>query len=146
MAQRVRRRSINMMRLGTCWGLYASPVSILNFTPKSGPVGTTVTISGTGYSTTASQNTVTFNGIPATVTSASLTQLVVTVPSGATTGPIAVTTPTGSATSSTSFTVTTGGPLGAPTITSFTPTIGTMGTTVTITGTNFELIPANNKI
>ena len=80
------------------------------------------------------------------MTSASLTQLVVTVPSGATTGPIAVTTPTGSATSSTSFTVTTGGPLGPPTITSFTPTIGTMGTTVTITGTNFELIPANNKI
>jgi YD repeat-containing protein len=48
-------------------------VSILNFTPKSGPVGTTVTISGTGFSTTASQNTVTFNGTPATVTAATTT-------------------------------------------------------------------------
>jgi YD repeat-containing protein len=66
----------------------ASTVAILNFTPKSGPVGTTVTIVGTGYS--ATQNTVTFNGTAATVTSATTTQLVVTVPSGATTGPITI--------------------------------------------------------
>jgi len=124
----------------------ASTVAILNFTPKSGPVGTTVTISGTGYSATASQNTVTFNGTAATVSSATATQLVVTVPTGATTGPIAVTTPTGSVTSSTPFTVTSGGPLGAPTITSFTPTIGTAGTAVTISGTNYDPTPINDKV
>ncbi len=124
----------------------SASVSLIDFTPKSGPVGTQVTIYGTGFSPTATQNTVTFNGVAATVTSATATQLVVTVPAGATTGPITVTTPTGSATSSTPFTVTAGGVVGAPTITGFTPTIGTAGTAVTITGTNFEVSPANNKI
>lgn len=118
-------------------------VSILDFTPKQGPIGTAVTISGTGFSATASQNTVAFNGSPATVTSATATQLVTTVPAGATTGPIAVTTPNGSATSSKSFTVTAPG---APTITGFTPTIGTPGTAVTITGTNFEPTPPANTV
>lgn len=33
-----------------------------------------------------------------------------------------------------------------PTITGFTPTIGTVGTAVTITGTNFEATPSNNKV
>jgi YD repeat-containing protein len=119
-------------------------VSIIEFTPNSGPAGTTVTIYGTGFSTTPSQNTVTFNGTAATVTSSTATQIVTTVPTGATTGPINVTTPTGSATSSASFTVTTS--TGVPTITSFAPTIGTSGTSVTITGTNFETILSNNKV
>lgn len=120
-------------------------VSVIQFDPGSGPVGTTVTISGTGFSATAGQNTVTFNGVTATVSLATATQLVVTVPSGATTGPIAVTSPNGSATSSTSFTV---GPstTGAPSISGFTPTIGPAGTAVTINGTNFEPINTNNKV
>ena len=124
----------------------ASTVSLLNFTPKSGPVGTVITLVGTGYSATANLNTVTFNGAAATVTSATTTQLVVTVPAGATTGPISVTTPSGSATSSTPFTVTTGGAFGAPTITSFTPTIGTPDTAVSITGTNYDPTPSNNAL
>src|SRR5262249_17110882 len=33
----------------------SSTVSILTFSPSSGPVGTTITISGTGFSTTPSQ-------------------------------------------------------------------------------------------
>src|SRR5213078_4804921 len=98
----------------------SSTVSIISFSPNSGPVATTVTISGTGFSATASQDTVTLNGTTATISSATTTTLVVTVPSGATTGTIAVTSPNGSATSASSFTVTTGG--SAPTITSFTPT------------------------
>ena len=119
-------------------------VSIIQFTPKSGPVGTTVTISGTGFSTTASQNTVTFNGTSATVTSATANQLVTSVPSGATTGPIAVASPNGSVTSSAAFIVTASS--GAPTISSFTPTIGTPGAGVTVTGSNFDLVPANDKL
>jgi gliding motility-associated-like protein len=39
-----------------------------------------------------------------------------------------------------------GGSCSPPTITSFTPTSGTFGTTVTITGTNFSIIPANNGV
>src|SRR5207302_7541040 len=123
----------------------SSQVSIIQFSPSSGPVGTNVTVSGTGFSATASQNTVTFNGVATTVTSATATQLVVTVPSGATTGPIAVTSPNGSATSNTSFTVG-ASTSGAPSISGFTPAIGPAGTAVTINGANFEPIPTNNKV
>jgi len=121
-----------------------SQVSIIGFSPQSGPVGASVTISGTAFSPTASLNTVLFNGTSATVTSATATQLVATVPTGATTGAIKVTAPAGSATSSTSFTVTAS--TGAPTITSFTPTIGLSSTAVTITGTNFDPAPANDRV
>ena len=72
-------------------------VSVIDFNPASGPVGTAVTIYGTGFSPTASENTVTFNGTAASVSSASPTQLVVSVPAGATTGSIGVTAPAGSA-------------------------------------------------
>jgi YD repeat-containing protein len=118
-------------------------VSILEFTPNGGAIGTSVTIYGTGFSSVPALNTVTFNGVTATVTSASPTQLVTIVPSGATTGLIAVTTAAGNATSSSSFVV--GAAVGIPTITGFSPTIGITGTSVTISGTNFESNPANNK-
>jgi YD repeat-containing protein len=124
----------------------SSVLSILNFTPKSGPIGTAVTIYGTGFSATPSQNTVTFNGTAATIVSATATQIVTTVPGGAATGPITVTTPTGSATSTTSFSVTNASAPGVPTITSFTPTSGPVGTAVTINGTNFDPTPANNHV
>jgi len=120
----------------------AGTVSIIEFTPNAGPVGTSVTIYGTGFSTTPSQNTLTFNGVTGTVLTATATKLTTTVPSGATTGPLAVTTPSGSATSGTSFTVAS---LNLPTVTGFTPTIGTAGTAVSVTGTNFDAVLANNR-
>ena len=122
----------------------SSLTSIIDFTPKSAPVGASVSIYGTGFSATASQNTVTFNGVPAAVISATSTQIVTTVPSGAASGPIRVTTPTGSATSTTPFTVTAAPE--APAIAEFSPTIGTLSTHVTIAGTNFEPTLANNKV
>src|ERR1051325_5845121 len=120
----------------------SSVVSLIEFTPKKGLVGTGVTIYGTGFSATPSQNSVTFNGTAATVISATATRITTTVPAGATTGPITVNAPGGNATSTVSFVV---GETGAPTITSFTPTIGSVGTSVTITGTNYETAPQNNK-
>ena len=84
----------------------SAQLSIIDFLPGSRPVGTTITIYGTGYSSPPSQNSVQFNGVPATVTSASTTQLVVQVPANATTGLITVTTPSGSAASARPFTVT----------------------------------------
>jgi YD repeat-containing protein len=123
----------------------SSLVSILQFTPGSGPIGATVTISGTGFSPTANENTVTFNGVAATITSATPTQLVTSVPPGATTGLVGVTSSNGSATSNTNFTVTDGSG-GAPTISSFTPNLGAAGDSVTVTGTNFELTPTDNKL
>ncbi|MGH9331934.1 MAG: beta strand repeat-containing protein [Vicinamibacterales bacterium] len=122
----------------------AGTVSIVEFTPNGAPVGATVTIFGTGFSETAGQNTVTFNGVAASVTSSTATQIVTTVPAGATTGPIGVSTPTGSATSGTSFTVTTAP--AAPSISSFTPTIAPAGTALTINGANFDPVAANNRV
>lgn len=119
--------------------------TITTFTPSSGVVGTTVIITGTNFSTTASDNTVTFNGTAATVSASSDTQLTVTVPSGATTGKITVSVSGNSVTSTSDFTVTTT-TSAAPTITGFSPTSGAVGVTVTITGTNFSTTVANNTV
>ena len=116
-------------------------VSIIEFTPDKGAVGTSVTIYGTGFNVTPAQNNVSFNGVAATVTAASATQLIVTVPAGASTGPITVTTQNGSAVSTTSFEV-----LQSLSITGFTPTIGTPGTAVQISGTDFDPVAVNNQL
>lgn len=122
-----------------------SQVSIIGFDPKGGLAGAPVNIYGTGFSATPSQNSVTFNGVAATVLSASPMLIVASVPSGATTGPIGISSPTGSATSSASFTVGAAS-TGAPSITSFTPAIAIAGTAVTITGTNFDTTLANDRV
>jgi YD repeat-containing protein len=121
-----------------------SSIAIGGFAPAEGPIGTAVTITGAGFSPTITQNTVTFNGVPATVSAASATQLAAVVPGSATTGPIGVTSPAGSATTSAPFTVRADS--GAPTIAGFTPTVGVTGTPVTLTGTNFQTTPADNRV
>lgn len=124
---------------------YASTqVSVISFSPMLGAVGSSVTIYGTGFSSTTTQNSVQFNGVVSTVVSASSNQLMVTVPSGATTGAISVTAPLGSATSSTSFTVISGP--GAPSISGFSPAIATAGTAITITGSGFDPVAFNNRL
>jgi gliding motility-associated-like protein len=85
----------------------ASVLSITNFTPSSGPVGTSVTITGTNFSTTPASNEVKFNGTTAVVSASTATSINTTVPAGATTGTITVTVGGNSATSASSFTVTT---------------------------------------
>lgn len=65
---------------------------IQSFSPTSGPVGTSVTITGANFSNVAANNTVFFGAVKATVISASGTSLNVTVPAGATYQPITVTT------------------------------------------------------
>ncbi|RZK62620.1 MAG: T9SS type A sorting domain-containing protein, partial [Hymenobacter sp.] len=76
----------------------------LSFTPASGPVGTSVVITGTNLS---SATAVTFNGTLATnLVVNSPTQLTVSVPAGASTGLVAVTTPGGTVASATAFSVT----------------------------------------
>ena len=119
-------------------------LSTTNFSANSGGPGTQITLYGSGFSTTPASNTVKFNGTAATVVSATATQLVVTVPSGASSGLVSVT--VGSTTVSTpqSFVVTAAS--GAPTITSFSPTNGLPATVVTITGTNFKASVSGNKV
>src|SRR5439155_13677201 len=80
----------------------ASALRITNFTPTSGPVGTSVTISGTNFT---GATAVTFNGVSASFTVTSPTAIQATVPAGATTGPLSVTTPGGTVTSFNAFTV-----------------------------------------
>jgi endonuclease G len=113
--------------------VYGTPVPTLtSFSPTSGAVGTSVTINGTGFTNVAS---VTFNGTAATFTVNSSIKITATVPTGATTGTIAVIAAGGIVTSSTSFTVS--GSAGVPSITSFSPASGTVGTSVGLTGANF---------
>ncbi|HET6545037.1 MAG TPA: FG-GAP-like repeat-containing protein, partial [Chryseolinea sp.] len=65
--------------------------AVSDFTPTSGPVGTSVIISGSNFSTTSSDNIVYFGSVKANVTNALSNELTVTVPHGATYQPISVT-------------------------------------------------------
>ncbi len=103
------------------------------FAPISGPVGTKVVISGTGFTAATS---VQFGGVASTYTVDSDSQITATVPAGAVSGVIRVTTPAGVATTSSSYTVTVPG----PTVTGLSPATGVPGTKVVITGTGFAAI------
>ncbi len=76
---------------------------ITGFFPKSGPVGTNVTLVGINFTGTTS---VQFNGVSASFTVVSDTKITTTVPAGATKGRIKVMTPAGKAFTSRSFKVT----------------------------------------
>jgi hypothetical protein len=77
--------------------------TVTSFTPASGAVGTSVTITGTNFT---GATAVRFNGTSATFTVASATSITTSVPTGATTGVISVTTAGGTANSASNFTVT----------------------------------------
>ena len=109
-----------------------SPVSIRDFSPRSGPIGTTVTITGQGFSATPAANQVTIGTARAQVLSATEAQLTVRVPSTAS-GPIQVTVQnSGTDRTSIPFMVTQ-----PPFVAGFDPAFGTAGTVVTIRGRNF---------
>ena len=79
--------------------------TITSLSPTYGPVGTSVTIRGTGFGTTQGSSTVTFNGVQATPTSWSSTSIVVPVPSTASSGNVVVTV-SGTPSNSVNFTAT----------------------------------------
>jgi uncharacterized repeat protein (TIGR01451 family) len=81
----------------------SAPPTISSFSPGSGPVGTTVTITGTNFFSTS---TVRFNGVNATFTATTNTSITATVPSGATTGVLTVINASGTTNSTGTFTVT----------------------------------------
>lgn len=80
----------NAFGTGTRASFYTG-VTIRSFYPTSGPAATAVTISGTHFSTTASENLVYFGPVRAAVLSASPTLLVVAAPTGTSYQPITVT-------------------------------------------------------
>ena len=71
---------------------------VCSASPSSGPVGSTVTLAGSGFTGATS---VAVNGTAAPFTVNSASQLTLTVPSGATSGPIQVATRNGTASSAT---------------------------------------------
>ena len=111
---------------------WAAP-TISDFSPKSGPVGTTVVITGTNF-TGATEVTFWPNRSDPTFVVNGPTQITAHVPANAHTGPISVTTVEGTATSTDDFVVT---DTSGPSISSFSPTSGPVGTLVTINGSNF---------
>jgi hypothetical protein len=105
------------------------PPRVAAFAPATGPVGMTVTISGTNL---AGATSVTFSGpVTATPTAVTSTSLKVVVPAGALTGPVSVTNPIGATTSTATFKV-------LPKITGFAPAVGTLGGMVVLTGANLK--------
>ncbi len=74
-----------------CANLVFSQPVINSFSPASAAIGATVTIAGSNFNTTPSNNTVYFGYVKANVLSANATTLTVTVPTGATYQPISVT-------------------------------------------------------
>ena len=109
---------------GTIFSLSMGLSPFVTFVHNYGKVGWTPEILGQGFKGTTG---VSFNATPAAFTVKSDTYLKATVPAGATTGPVTVTTPGGTLTSNVPYRV-------RPTILSFTPTGGPVGTPVTITG------------
>ncbi|WP_336691434.1 IPTL-CTERM sorting domain-containing protein [Delftia acidovorans] len=119
---------------------YVAAPSVTSISPTAGPTGggTTVTITGTGFSAALPTGAVRFGGTIATYTINSNTQITATAPAGSA-GTVDVTVTTVGGTSATSaadqFTY-----VAAPTVTSISPTAGPTagGATVTITGTNLS--------
>ena len=102
--------------------------TITSFSPPKGPVGTRVVITGTNFT---GATIVKFNGLAATFTVNSATQITAIVPTRATKGRITVTTPAGTAISATDFLV-------APVITLVSPNWATTGSRIVVRGLNFD--------
>lgn len=116
----------------------ASP-TISGFSPSSGAVGSSVTITGSNFSSP----TVKFNGAAATITASTGTSITATVPAGAMTGKITVEVAgQTTATSTTDFTVTAAGApqvsLSPASVSGLTNFVGyaSAATNYTVTGTN----------
>ena len=111
------------------------PPPTFSFAPGSGVPGASVVLAGTGLTGATS---VKFNGVTASFTVDSDSQITTTVPAAATTGPISVNTFGALGISSGAFTVM----IGPPTITSISPSSGVVGAAVSIKGTNFAAVTA----
>lgn len=135
--------------LWSCYDLGEDPIwndneapTLMSISPTSAMVGGVVTITGKYFSSKA-DNTVSFNGIDATIVAANISIIKAVMPEGATSGDIVVTSDGLVSTNSLSYTVIE--PI-IPTITSIDPTSGKVGETVTITGTDFSTTPEDNEV
>ena len=138
--------AVALMVLGLQAPAFAAP-AVSGISPSSGPADCAVVITGTGFDQPGSLavTNVRFTGAGNVLNSVNAlfhvvsdTEIWTTVPGAAATGPITLTDGNATTNNSGTFTVTDPGTC-APTITSFTPTCGVVGTVVTITGTNLLL-------
>jgi RHS repeat-associated protein len=85
----------------------SSPAPVItSLSPTSGLPGSPVTVSGSGFGASQGGSVVTLNSIPVTINSWSSSAIVITIPAGATTGPVQVSVaPTLNASNSMVFTV-----------------------------------------
>jgi RHS repeat-associated protein len=115
--------------------------NVSEVSPAFGVVGTSVTITGTSFGATQGSSSVYFNGTAATsIGSWSDTEIVATVPSGASTGAVTVTVNSAQSNPTTSFTVVN------PAISSVSPAWGPISGTVTVNGTGFGPNEGNGEV
>ncbi len=127
--------ALAVVELGGIAAAQAAPPVALVALPALGPVGTQVTITGTGFADSSVATSVAFGGTAAQLfTVDSDLQITAIVPPGATTGPVSVTDSEGTGATLLDFVVT---PSPPPTILTFLPLEGPPGTSVTITGTGY---------
>lgn len=115
-------------------------LSISSVSTSTGAVGSSITITGTGFSTILSQDIVTFDGVTGIVSYSNGNRLVVAVPPGASTGSLAVSDSNGSTSAPSAFTIV------PVSISSFTPTSATSGAAVTVLGGGFDPTAGNNTV
>jgi hypothetical protein len=117
------------------------PPNITSVSPTSGPIGTSVTITGANFGPTVGtiQSYVTFNGTQTRASNWTNTSITAPVPAGTTTGNVVVYVG-GVPSNGILFTVTL-----PPSITSLSPNLGPPGASVTITGTNFGTTQAQGS-
>ncbi|MFJ7195342.1 MULTISPECIES: RHS repeat-associated core domain-containing protein [unclassified Streptomyces] len=120
----------------------SSALSVLSMVPVRAAAGARVTLSGTGFSATAADNAVSFGGKAATITSATATRLVVTVPAGAAGGQVSVKTGSSSAQSVESFALAPSGPV----VSKMEPVSGAPGTQVVLTGSGLASAATDNVV
>ena len=130
--------------------LVEDALAITNISPVSGIVGADVTITGQNFGATPSENEITFLGNGGTsddkiavISTSNTTQIVVRVPDDAVSGFIQVKVGAETATSSQVFTVLAEDELA---ITNISPSSGSVGEEVTISGQHFGSTPADNKV
>ncbi len=120
-----------------------STLAIGDLSSSQGAVGSTLTVYGSGFSTTAANNTVQINGTTATVISATVGHLIVQVPTGATSGPITVQTGSSTVTSAGTFSIVAAS--GPPVIAAI-PGTAAPGTTIQIQGSGFDANSERDKV
>ncbi|TDQ73698.1 IPT/TIG domain-containing protein [Sphingobacterium yanglingense] len=114
--------------------------TIEDIKPRTGGVGTRITVKGTGFNGELSQISADINGSAATLVSANDTEVVLTVPQGTESGPLSITI-NGQRITGPDFTM-----VPPPSIDVVSPLSAPAGTEIAIKGLNFSTVLDENKV